>query len=48
MQAKIDPSTEALSTIVVKPSKSDILVQLVALTWLPYWQDSQGVITPAW
>ncbi len=48
LQAKIDPSTEALESIVVKPSKSDIQVQLVALVWLPYLQDSLGSNTPAW
>jgi hypothetical protein len=48
LQAKIDPSTEVLIDTVIKPKKSDILVQLVTLTWLPYWQDSVGVITPAW
>ena len=48
LQQKIDPSTEALGMVVVKPNKSDILVQLVSLVWLPYWQDSQGCVTPAW
>jgi hypothetical protein len=48
LQQKIDPSTEAFDTVVVKPNKSDIQVQLVALVWTPYWQDSQGSLTPAW
>ena len=48
LQEKIDPSTEALESIVVKPSKSDIQVQLVALVWMPYLQDSLGSNTPAW
>jgi hypothetical protein len=48
LDAKIDATTETLETIVVKPSKSDILVQLVTLVWLPYWQDAQGTINPAW
>jgi uncharacterized membrane-anchored protein YhcB (DUF1043 family) len=48
LEAKIDPSTEALETIVVKPNKSDIMVQLVSLVWVPYWQDVQGNATPAW
>jgi hypothetical protein len=37
-----------LESIVVKPSKSDILVQLVSLVWVPHWQDNQGNLTPAW
>lgn len=48
LQERIDPSTEALETIVVKPNKSDILLQLVSLIWAPYWQDAQGNSTPAW
>ena len=48
LQEKIDPSTEALDSIVVKPSKSDIQVQIVALVWMPYLQDSLGSNTPAW
>ncbi len=45
---KIDPSSEIFDTVVVKPNKSDILVQLVSLVWIPYWQDQQGNSTPAW
>jgi hypothetical protein len=48
LQAKIDPTSETFTTIVVKPNKSDILVQLVGLVWMPYWQDTQGTTTPAW
>ncbi|BAI60504.1 conserved hypothetical protein [Methanocella paludicola SANAE] len=45
---KIDPMTEALEAISVKPKKADISVQLVALAWAPYWVDAQGGLTPAW
>ena len=48
LEAKIDPSTETFQTVVIKPNKADILVQLVALVWMPYWQDAQGGISPAW
>ncbi len=48
MQAKMDPATETFDKVVVKPAKSDIQVQLVTLAWLPYWQDGQGCISPAW
>jgi hypothetical protein len=46
LEARIDPSTEQLDTISIKPNKSNILVQLVSLVWLPHWQDSQGNLTP--
>jgi hypothetical protein len=45
---KVDTFAESLDTLVIKPRKSDILVQLVALVWAPYWQDAQGTITQAW
>ncbi len=48
MEERIDATSEILQTIVVKPNKSDIYVQLVTLVWMPYWQDSLGSVTPAW
>ena len=48
LAAKIDPQTEMLDTILIKPKKTDINVQLLAFSWAPYWQDSTGSITPAW
>jgi hypothetical protein len=48
LQAKIDPNREVFDTIIVKPNKSDILVQLVSLVWMPYWQDAQGNTASAW
>jgi hypothetical protein len=32
-QAKVDPATEKLDTITIRPKKSNINVQLVALAW---------------
>jgi hypothetical protein len=48
LEARIDPSTEILESILIKPNKSDIQVQLVSLVWVPYWQDAQGSTSPAW
>ena len=48
LEARIDPGTEVLENISIRPDKSDILVQLVALVWVPYWQDPQGSTSPAW
>ena len=48
LAAKIDAQAEELDTILIKPRKSDINIQLLAFTWAPYWQDSTGSITPAW
>ena len=48
LDQKFDSLTEPLDKLVIRPKKSDILVQLVSLVWVPYWQDSQGMLTPAW
>lgn len=48
LQAKIDPLTEPLETLSLKPKKTDIQVQLVTLAWLPFWQDDKGALTAAW
>ncbi len=48
LAARIDPSTETLDTITVRPKKADITVQLVSLAWAPYWQDETGSLAPGW
>ncbi len=48
VQSQVDPLTEALETVTVKPKKTNISVQLVALVWTPYWCDAQGGAKPAW
>jgi hypothetical protein len=48
LKEKIDPMTESLETLSIKPKKTDIQVQLIALTWQPYWKGRQGALTPAW
>jgi hypothetical protein len=48
LEAKIDAQSEQLETISVKPKKTNISVQLVALTWAPFWRDETGEVTSAW
>jgi hypothetical protein len=48
LAARIDPTTEALDTMSIKPKKADITTQLLALAWTPYWQDESGSREPAW
>ncbi|KPK75420.1 MAG: ATP-binding protein [Gemmatimonas sp. SM23_52] len=43
-----DPLAEELETVVVRPKKKDIAVNLVALAWAPHWQAEGGAATPAW
>lgn len=46
--SKIDPLTETLENIAVRPAKKDISVKLLALGWLPYWRDAAGKLVQAW
>ncbi|MDQ3440452.1 MAG: ATP-binding protein [Planctomycetota bacterium] len=42
-----DAAATAIETVPVRPKKSDITIEVVALTWTPHWQ--QGTeLTPAW
>jgi len=48
LATKMDPLAERLEQISIRPTKSNISVQLLALCWLPYWQEPTGKVTPAW
>jgi hypothetical protein len=48
LAARIDPTTETLETVTIRPKKADITVQLLVLAWAPYWRDTNGIINPAW
>jgi len=48
LAAKMDPMAEQLEPISVRPSKTGIAVQILALGWIPLWKDSEGKLTPAW
>jgi hypothetical protein len=47
LDEKTNPTMEQLDSIVIKPGKSDFFVQLLTLVWVPYWQDTSGILTPA-
>ena len=38
---------EALETLSVRPATQNVTVKLVALTWIPRWQDGAGQSRPA-
>ncbi len=48
LTAKIDPMTENLEKILMRPRKSDITVDALGLVWMPYWKDASGNMTPTW
>jgi hypothetical protein len=48
LEAQIDPMTEPLDKILMRPRKSDITVDSLGLVWMPYWRDASGSLTNAW
>ncbi len=44
----VDPLTEVLEPVAIRPRKSDIEVELIALVWMPYRKDSTGALANAW
>lgn len=48
IDAALDPTTDDLDTTILKPKKSNIQIQLVALAWAPHAVDAGGDATPAW
>jgi phage host-nuclease inhibitor protein Gam len=45
---QIEPLTEVLETVALRPKKSNITPKLVALVWRPYWSAPDGTATSAW
>jgi hypothetical protein len=48
LERAVDPLTEELGKVSLKPTKANIAVKAVMLAWAPYWHDGQGHATPAW
>ena len=48
LESKIDPTLEVLETVVIRPKKTDIAVQLVSLVWAPFYPDNKGQMVPGW
>ena len=42
LETRLDPLTEVLEPVVLRPKKADVAVQVVALAWVPYWVDAGG------
>jgi hypothetical protein len=48
LKSKMDPQSETLEKVLVRPRKSDIAVDALGLVWMPQWQDPSGSTTSAW
>jgi hypothetical protein len=47
LERSLDPQTEQLEKVSLKPTKANIAVKLVTLAWAPYWHEG-GEVKPAW
>jgi hypothetical protein len=43
LEGSLDPQTEKLETVSLKPTKANIAVKVLTLAWAPFWDDK-----PAW
>src|SRR6201988_684058 len=48
LERSLDPQTEQLEKVSLKPTKANIAVKLLTLAWAPYWHNTQGETKPAW
>jgi hypothetical protein len=48
LASAMDPLTEKLESIPIKPTKANIAVKLVALAWTPHWRTAGATLVPAW
>ena len=48
LERSLDPQTEQLEKVSLKPTKANIAVKLLTLAWAPYWHDAKGETKPAW
>lgn len=48
LEDKYDAQNEELKEIIIKPKSTELHVHMVALAWLPYYEDRKGKLTQAW
>jgi hypothetical protein len=48
LEQSLDPQTEQLEKVSLKPTKANIAVKLVTLAWAPYWYGKRGEVKPAY
>jgi len=46
--ANVDPATEVLQPVELRPTRANVNVRLVALVWLPFRRDAVGAMAPAY
>jgi hypothetical protein len=47
LKAAVDPLSEELESLEIRPRKTDVSVRVFSLGWVPYWRDERGGMTAA-
>jgi len=47
IHAAVDPHTEPLEQLTIRPKKTGIKVRVLTLAWVPHWAQPNGAVTPA-
>ena len=47
-EAALDPESEPIGEVLVKPTTSDLTLEFFGLVWLPYRRDVRGQLAPDW
>lgn len=48
VKTSIDPLSEELQKVSIRPKAKDIAVSIVAFSWVPYFKDNRGGLKAAW
>jgi len=48
LEQSIDPQTEQLEKVSLKPKKTNITVKLLTFVWAPFWKSADAQARPAW
>lgn len=48
LELQVNPLLQTLDRVLLRPRKSDIVVDSLGLVWMPYWQDTTGSLMSAW
>jgi hypothetical protein len=48
LKASVDPLSEELEALEIRPRKTDISVRVLSLGWVPYWRDERGGMAAAY
>jgi hypothetical protein len=48
LASQLDSANLELSRMILRPARTNILIKLLALAWMPYREEPDGTLKPAW